>query len=377
MDPAGPTGTRTEKLREVVADAGDEAARLHALLGLARHFAEVSDGVNGLEVAREARRLALARQDWGAAAHALNSASLSQYHRSDYVSALATAMDAWDFARRAGAADAIAESYFTIALALHALGETADAMRVVEKGLAVTARAPDLRAPRVWLVGMKAMLCFDVDDLELTDRYCGEAVALSDGAAPLLSLSHGNWGIALLRAAEHRIEQKGPGGDLVARAREHLEIALALARTEGDARRVADRISLLGQAALLEGREGDAERLLADAMRRSLALDYVRAAVSSAHYLARLFLARGEVARAVEVLKTAETQARRGVPVDVLPLVKGLLADALERQGSHGEADAARTAAAELREANRVHRSRAVEDARRLAARVLGGDAGA
>lgn len=373
MDPTSPPGSKTEKLRDVVTDAGDEAARLRALLGLARHFAEVSDGVNGLEVAREARRLALERQDWGAAAHSLNSASLSQYHRSDYVSALATAMDAWDFARRAGTADAIAESYFTIALALHALGETADGMRVVEKGLAVTSEAPELRGPRVWLVGMKAMLCFDVDDLELTDRYCAEAVALSDGAAPLLSLSHGNWGIALLRAAEHRIGQAGSGGDLVARAREHLEIALELARGEGDARRVADRISLLGQVALLEGRGADAERLLADAMRRSLALDYVRATVSSAQYLARQFLGRGEVDRAVEVLKTADTQARRGVAVDVLPLVKGLLADALDRQGKTEEAAAARKAATELREVNQLHRSRALEDARRLAARVLGG----
>ena len=54
MSATSPPGSTTERLRQAVADAGDESARLHALLAVARHFAEVSDGVNGLQAAREA-----------------------------------------------------------------------------------------------------------------------------------------------------------------------------------------------------------------------------------------------------------------------------------------------------------------------------------
>jgi hypothetical protein len=54
-------------------------------------------------------------------------------------------------------------------------------------------------------------------------------------------------------------------------------------------------------------------------------------------------------------------------------MVKGLLADALDREGKPAEAAAAREDAAQLREANQLHRGRALEDARRLAARVLAG----
>ena len=97
----GVSPSKTEKLREQVSDAGSDIARLAAQLALARHYADASDDVNGLATAREARALALRLKDYPASAHALCSASVSHYHRSDYVSADATAMDAWDFARRA------------------------------------------------------------------------------------------------------------------------------------------------------------------------------------------------------------------------------------------------------------------------------------
>src|SRR5258706_14921307 len=109
-----PPRPQPERLRQAVADGRGDPNRLAALLALARHFAEGSDGANGLETARAARSLALELQDWHGASHALSSASVSQYHRSDYVGALATAVDAWDTARRANSPHAIAESLYAI-----------------------------------------------------------------------------------------------------------------------------------------------------------------------------------------------------------------------------------------------------------------------
>src|SRR3982751_5829942 len=128
-----PSGSKADLLKQAVDDAPDERSRLSALLALARHYAQVSDGVNGLHAARAARSLALALDDWGAVAHALNSASVSQYHRNDGAGALATAIDAWDSARRLRSAIDAAESLYTIGLAMNAIGEVDDAMRVADK----------------------------------------------------------------------------------------------------------------------------------------------------------------------------------------------------------------------------------------------------
>lgn len=369
------SGSRAERLKAAVAEARDESERLAALLALARHFAEVSDGVNGLAVSREARTLALQLGDWRAAAHALNSASVSQYHRSDYVSALATAIDAWDAARRARSPLEVAESFYTVGLALHSLGEADFAFQVVDRGLELIRRFGNLWEPRVRLVGLKAMLLFSQGLIAQTEKHCGEAVRLAEEHAPhLLELGHGNYGLALLRAAEQHLERGQPAADYLARARKHLERALALAEDGGDAMRVADRLSGLGQVALLEGRTREAEVLLSDAMRRSVALDYVRTTVISARYLARLHLARGDTWTAIEVLKLADVQARRGAPADSLQAIRMMLADALERQGDSAEAAMVRAAAGELREAGWTHRRRATADARRLANRLLEDD---
>jgi len=364
--------TKTEMLRAAVAAAADDAARLPAQLALARHFAEVSDGVNGLETARAARTLALKMGDWAAVADALNAASVSQYHRSDYVNALATAIDAWDAARRSGSVRSTAESFYTIGLALQALGEVDLGLQIADQGLALAESDPALREPRVRLVGLKAMFTYARGNLEDTERYCDEAVRLSVGHSRLLELGYGNWGLALLRTAEQRIERGESPLDYLARARMHLETALDIADTEGDVMRVADRLSSLGQVALFEGRLDDAERLLADAMRRSVALDYVRTAVISARYLAQLCIGRGAMGRAIDILRLADVQARRGAPGDNLHTVQLMLAGALEAAGREAEAAAVRESAGELREANRAHRETAAEEARRLAARVLG-----
>jgi len=365
-------GSRTERFRQAVAEALDERAHLQALLALARHFAEASDGVNGLDAARAARTLAMRLDDWDAVARALGSASISQYHRSDYVGALATAIDSWDAARRAGAPHAVAESLYAIALALHALGEVGDAMRLVDKGIGLTATDPPLQEPHVRLVGLKALLFHRQERFEEMDAHCARAVELAQrSTAHLLELGHGNWGLALLRTAEQRHKRGEPMTDLLLRSREHFEEALRIATAEDDLMRIADRTSGLGQVAFLLGDLDLAARLLSDALARSLDLDYVRTTVMSSRYLARILLARGEFARAVEVLRVADAKARRGAPVDGRPAVKLMLAGALEMAGFQVEADRVREAARELRSTSDAHRRLATVEARKLAARVL------
>jgi tetratricopeptide (TPR) repeat protein len=365
-------GSRTDRMRRAVAGARDERERLAALVALARHFAEVSDGVNGLEAAREARVLALRLEDWSAVAHALNSASISQYHRSDHAGALATATDAWDAARRAGGPRNVAESVYAISLALHALGELEPGLRLVDRGLALTGGDPVLREPHVRLVGLKALYFHQLDRVDEMDAHCAKAVDMARGLSEqLLEVGHGNWALALLRTAERRVAAGEPPGDFLARSREHFEQALRIANAEGDVLRAADRISGLGQVAFLENRMDEAQRLLSEALSRSLALDYVRTAVMSARYLARLRLARGDVPGAIEVLRVADAKARRGAPADSRPAVKLMLAGALEAAGHALEAERMRDAALELRNSHEAHRSLAAAEARRLAARVL------
>src|SRR5688572_22463076 len=211
-------GSRTERFRQAVAEARDEREHLRALLALARHFAEASDGVNGLHAARSARALAIRLDDWDAVARALGSASISQYHRSDYVGALATAIDAWDAARRADSQLPMSESLYAIALALHSLGEIDDAMRLVDKGIELAAGDPELREPYLRLVGLKALLFHRQERFQEMDAYCAQAVELAkDSTAHLLELGHGNWGLALLRTAEQRLNRGEPVGDLLSR----------------------------------------------------------------------------------------------------------------------------------------------------------------
>jgi tetratricopeptide (TPR) repeat protein len=365
-------GSKTERLRRALAEADGERARLSALLALARHFAEVSDGVNGLDMARRARALALKLEDWGAVTQALGSASISQYHRSDYVGALATAIDAWDGARRSGAPLDKAESLYAIALALHALGEVEHAVLLVERGLAVTAASPGLRETHVRLVGLRALLFYRHERFEEMDAWCARAVELAKGGSGyLLELGHGNWGLALLRLAEQRLARGEPAAELLGRARACFEEALRVASAEDDVMRIADRLSGLGQVAFAQGERDEAERLLGDALERSLELDYVRTAVMSARYLARLALARGEHGRAIELLQLADARARRGAPVDGRPAVKLMLAGALEMAGQGLQAERVREAARELRTAAEAHRRLAAAEARRLAERVL------
>ena len=111
--------------------------------------------------------------------------------------------------------------------------------------------------------------------------------------------------------------------------------------------------------------------MLEDALRSGLALDYARPVVMCARYLARLYLSRGEAARAIEVLRVADGKARRGVAVDSRPTVKLMLAAALDGSGLPLEAERVRAAALELQDTAEKHRRRAAEDSRRLAARVL------
>jgi tetratricopeptide (TPR) repeat protein len=368
----GRAASKTDRLRKGVAEAGSEREHLVALLALARHFAELSDGANGLEAARAAREIAIRLGEWDAVTHALNSASVSQYHRSDYAAALATAIDAWDAAQLGGSPLALAESLYTVGLALHSLGETGNGLRIVEKGLALTECAQDLREPQVRLIGLKAMLLHRLGRFAESEACCARAVELArDLSLHLRELGHGNWGLALLRTAEQHLECGEPAGELLERSREQLAEALRLAIDQDDVMRIADRLSSLGQVAWVAGRPEEARQLLEDALRRSVELDYVRTAVISTRYLARLHLANADFARAVEVLRVADAMARRGAPMDSRPAVKLMLAEALEGAGQAIEAERARLSALAIRIEDDDHRRNAVGQARRLADRIL------
>lgn len=364
--------SKTEQLRRQVEAAGDVGQILAALLTLARHYADAADGVNGLSTAREARTLALQRKDFRAAANSLNSASISHYHRSDYVSAVAAAMDARDFAQRANALPEIAESFVSMSLAMLALGVLDACARIIDKGLAMTKKSPEFLDARIRLIGVKAMLRFQEDDFAETEKLCLEAITLSaDCTLTQLALSHGNWGIALLRHAEKIAASGKSVYELTRRSRKHLAFALDLSEQEVDEMRIADRMASLGMVALLDGKLDDAQHLLSEARRRSVSLDYVRTAVSSTLYLGKLHLQRGEGEAAVQHLRQAVEQAARGVAADILPAAQMQLADALDFCGEADEAEVLRAGAQKLRDDNAVSRGRAAEDARQLSARIL------
>ncbi|MEP7156369.1 MAG: hypothetical protein ABI905_11390, partial [Betaproteobacteria bacterium] len=185
------------------------------------------------------------------------------------------------------------------------------------------------------------------------------------------AVSHGNWGIALLRMGEQRAAAGEALDDLATRSRHHLGIALELAEQEFDEMRIADRMASLGMVAMLDGKLDEAEHLLTESLRRSVSLDYVRTAASSALYLGKLHLHRGDAAKSVEALRQAVAHATRGAAADILPTAQLLLADALDLGGDAYEAVLLRTTSEKLRSDNAVTRGRAAEDARQLAAKIL------
>ncbi|HEX9389970.1 MAG TPA: hypothetical protein VF928_01520 [Usitatibacteraceae bacterium] len=365
--------TRSDILRRQVDESPDDISRLEALLFLARYFADAADGVKGLAAAGEARSLALRLSDFAAVANALNSASISQYHRSDYVSAIATAIDAWEFAQRSGSTAEKVNSYISTGLALQALGASDIAMKVIEKGLMLTRASGPLREQRIRLIRLKAMLTAMTGTMDAATELFREATQLAEhGTRMQFAASHGNWGIALLRRAENLVAQEMPAHELLAESRLHIEKALAIAEEDGDALVVTDRMASLGMIALLEGRMEEAESQLGIALDRSRSLDYVRTAVFTSVSLGKLYLRRRDLASAVSVLRHAVALARRGAAEDILAWAQTLLAEALEQQGLGGEAAIQRSAAAKLRDDNKLYRRVAAEDAVRLAARILG-----
>src|SRR5258708_3649613 len=150
--------SKADVLRRAVDESPDDRARLAALLTLARHYVDVADGVNGFATAKLARSLALQLKDFVSAAHALNSVSVSQYHRSEYVSAIATALDAWDYATRSRSAAETADSYFSMAFSLFGLGALDTAEQVVAKGLASVSDSAQFLEPRIRLLRLRGIL---------------------------------------------------------------------------------------------------------------------------------------------------------------------------------------------------------------------------
>ncbi len=366
------TTTKGDALRRRVEDAPDDRSRLTALLELSQYHVLVADGVRGLAAAGEARALAMALKDNAALAEALNSASVSQYHRSDYVSAIATAVDARDAARRGDNNYEIAISMVTIGLALLALGANDMAARIADRGLELVKDQPKLLVARIRLLRLQAMITFAADKMADTDALLGEALRLAEEGAPeQRAACHGNWAISLVRRAETAVQQGKPARQLLIKSRHHFEAALRISDEDGDALGATDRICALGVVTFLEGHLEEAERLLGSAMDRARDLDFVRTAVISSFYLARLYMKKGNLARAHTVLRHALSQARRGAAEDMLVMAHILQAEVMEKQGNTSEGAELRATAARFREENEVFRRRAAEDAVQMAKSML------
>jgi tetratricopeptide (TPR) repeat protein len=364
---------KADALRSRVDEARNDAERLAALLALARHYAEAADGVRGLAAASQARTLAMEANDNRALSHALNSASISHYHRSDYLSAVATAMDAWDYAHRVHSRLEIAGSYATIGIALFALGDVETADRIADRGLTLCGEDSPLLEPRVRLIRLKATLAYVRGSLTASEALFALCTQLAEGCSKAqLASCLGNWGIALLREGEKLASQQEDAGQVLSRARQHLEAAMRIAQEDGDALVVADRICTLGGAALIANQLDEAEKLLCEALEQSRAMDYVRTLVVTSLYLGRLYLKRGDAGRAVVLLTNAANQAKRGATEDLLIQTTSQLADALDLDGQPAQAGQQRALVEQMRQANAADRAQASEDARKLARRILG-----
>ncbi|HEX4333451.1 MAG TPA: hypothetical protein VH040_15025 [Usitatibacter sp.] len=363
--------SKAETLRRIVDASGAESARLAALLTLARHYVDVGDGVKGFATASEARTLALKLGDFAAAAHALNSISISQYNRSEHVSAITTAIDARDYANRSGAREAAGDSYYSIGLALFGLGLIAEGEDVVARGMASSAAGEEVRVRLTRLMGI---LGTGRGDMPAAERAFDAAIELAAHSTPTQrEACHALWAIAWIRHMDEQYAGHPVVPEKLAKARAHLRSALAISREEGDAYLVADRTALLGIVTLL-GRDWEgAERLLTQAQREARGLDYVRAIVVSTVYLSRLYLERGDAPRAADLLRGAIDQARRGAADDVIVYARALRARALEELGRLKEAENERRLAAEFREQRTEARLRSGVEAVRLIAPLLRG----
>lgn len=360
---------KAETLHRLVETASGEGARLSALLTLARHYVDVGDGVKGLATAREARSLALRIRDYAAASHALNSISISQYNRSEHVSAITTALDARDYANRSGARQAAGDSYYSIALSLFGLGLVAEAEDVASRGMASSSAGEEVR---IRLTRLQGILAATRGDMETAERFFDSAIALAArSTATQREASHALWAIAWLRRMDEQYGGQPVIPEKLAGARRHLEKALEIARIEGDAYLVADRTAILGVVSLLAREWDRAAELLERATHAAQALDYVRASVVATVYLSRLRLEHGEAERAAELLEGAIAQAQRGAADDVIVYARTLRARALERLGRAGEAQRERALAAEFRDLRAEARKRSGIEAMRLIAPML------
>jgi tetratricopeptide (TPR) repeat protein len=369
------TTAKADALRRAAESAEDERTRLYALLELARHYVDAGDGVRALESGKEARLIALRLWDYEAAAHALNSISVSQYHRSEYVNAIATALDAWDYADRGKSALGLGDSYYSIGLSLFGLGLADTAERVVEKGLATISDEAGTLEVRIRLTRLLGILRYARDAMDEAEALIEKAIALAQrSTATQLAASHAIWGVVWIRRMDEQYGGKPIIAEKLQSARLHLEKALLISEREGDALLVTDRVAILGVVAMLEKEWDRAEHLLARAMENARALDYVRASVISTVYLARLYLERGDAPRAITLLGHAIAQARRGAADDVLIYARTLLARAYDKQSQPGAAAEQRELIEAFREETAGARRRSGAEASRLVARLIDRD---
>jgi diguanylate cyclase (GGDEF)-like protein len=131
-----------QQLEDQLAKAPNDAARLDALNELALNLARAGIAERAMQLAREAERLAIARDDDDALALALCNIGMSRYLHADYAPALETCLHALVVAERARNPEAIASALITAAANQYQMGAREEALQALYQALEAIEAAP-------------------------------------------------------------------------------------------------------------------------------------------------------------------------------------------------------------------------------------------
>jgi tetratricopeptide (TPR) repeat protein len=163
----------------------DDAAKLTALLDLARDHAAAFRNREGLQAAREALNLARRRHDSFAEGRALGFATLCHFQRSDHVAAVATGLDAIDV--HPGDALGRSRALQTVALALASLEAYDHALPMAEKAVAEAIESEDPEREALSRAVLGLILC-ETGQYEAARRQYRSAALHHKTAADVIRL---------------------------------------------------------------------------------------------------------------------------------------------------------------------------------------------
>jgi len=279
----------------------DSADRLGLLIELANVHADAFENRAGLRAAREALQISRHRGDALAAGRALSVATLCHYQRGDYVSAVATGLDAveayadGDLAGRSNALQ-------SIALALFSVGSLALAESTARRAID-DARASAQPAWEACARGVLGVILAQREDFNAARREFRQACAIYGRGADDVRVkkSAANLG--------HTYRHQGNAADRLGRgpqARFYWRQALRVYRIALEAgRAAADDAIILGCRAECELRMGEVAAAR-QSIARALALG-----VQSPMILAPCYLWESHVLKAMGETKAAESACER------------------------------------------------------------------